>query len=164
MDFLEMALVAATLLCSLVAGFLFAFAVVVMPGISSLSDQDFICAFRVMDRVIQNNQPLFMLVWIGSMITLIIFTVLGISELPRAQQVILAIATSLYLLAVQLPTLTKNIPLNNKLQSLSVEEMGAEEFSAARDEFENRWKYWNAIRTVSAIVTSLMLIILLSLQ
>ncbi|QGQ22071.1 DUF1772 domain-containing protein [Gimesia benthica] len=164
MDFLEMALVAATLLCSLVAGFLFAFAVVVMPGISSLSDQHFISTFRVMDRVIQNNQPLFMLVWIGSIITLITFTVLGISELPRVEQAILAIATSLYLLAVQLPTLTMNIPLNNKLQSLSVEKMGVDEFRAARDEFETRWKYWNAIRTVSAIVTSLMLIILLFLQ
>lgn len=164
MDFLQVALIAATLLCSLVAGFLFAFAVVVMPGISSLSDQHFICTFRVMDRVIQNSQPLFMLVWIGSMITLITFTVSGISELPRVQQAILAIATSLYLLAVQLPTLTMNIPLNNKLQSLSVEEMGVDEFRAARDEFETRWKYWNAIRTVSAIVTSLMLIILLSLQ
>ena len=105
-----------------------------------------------------------MLVWIGSIITLITFTVLGISELPRVEQAILAIATSLYLLAVQLPTLTMNIPLNNKLQSLSVEKMGVDEFRAARDEFETRWKYWNAIRTVSAIVTSLMLIILLFLQ
>lgn len=49
----------ATLLCSLVAGFLFSFAIVVMPGISDLNDREFLRAFQVMDRVIQNNQPVF---------------------------------------------------------------------------------------------------------
>ena len=52
----------ATFLCSLVAGFMFAFSVVVMPGIKSLNDREFIKAFQVMDRIIQNNQPIFILV------------------------------------------------------------------------------------------------------
>lgn len=164
MEIFHLALIATTLLCSLVAGFLFAFAVVIMPGISSLSDQDFIRAFRAMDRVIQKNQPIFMLVWIGSIIMLAISTILAILELPRAQQVLLFIATSLYLLSVQLPTLRINIPLNNKLQSLSIEKMDADAFRVARDEFEARWKYWNAIRTVFAVITTLILIILLFLQ
>ena len=93
MEIFHLALITTTLLCSLVAGFLFAFAVVIMPGISSLSDQDFIRAFRAMDRVIQKNQPIFMLVWIGSIIMLIISTILAILELPRVQQVLLFIAT-----------------------------------------------------------------------
>jgi len=38
MTFFHIALIAATFLCSIVAGFLFAFAVVVMPGIRSLDD------------------------------------------------------------------------------------------------------------------------------
>ena len=59
----QIALILATFLCSLVAGFLFAFALVAMPGIRSLKDREFIRAFQVMDRVIQNNQPLFVLVW-----------------------------------------------------------------------------------------------------
>lgn len=83
---------------------------------------------------------------------------------PRVLQAFLVIATSLYLLSVQLPTLTINIQLNNKLQSLSIEKMDADAFSVARDEFEARWNYWNAIRTVFAIVISLMLIMLLFLQ
>ena len=64
-------LLLATFLCSLVAGFLFAFAVVIMPGIRSLDDGGFIRAFQVIDRVIQNNQPLFMVVWVGSVVSLI---------------------------------------------------------------------------------------------
>ena len=48
------------LLCALVTGFIFTYAVVVMPGFAKLDDQDFIRAFQVTDGVTQNNQPLFM--------------------------------------------------------------------------------------------------------
>lgn len=62
MDLLQIALTLATLLCSLVAGFVLAFAIVVMPGIRNLDDHDFLQAFKAIDRVIQNNQPIFSLV------------------------------------------------------------------------------------------------------
>ncbi len=45
----EVALILATFLCSLVAGFLFAFAEVLMPGIRALGDREFIRAFQAMD-------------------------------------------------------------------------------------------------------------------
>ena len=71
MGIFPIALILATFLCSLVAGFLFAFAVVAMPGIGKLSDREFVRAFQVMDRVIQNNQPIFILVWVGSVVSLV---------------------------------------------------------------------------------------------
>ena len=54
----EIALGLASFFCSLVAGFLFAFAVVVMPGIRHLGDREFLLAFQEMDGVIQRGQPL----------------------------------------------------------------------------------------------------------
>ena len=45
----QIVLILATLLCSLVAGFLFAFATVVMPGIKTLNDREFIRAFQVIE-------------------------------------------------------------------------------------------------------------------
>jgi len=62
MVMLQIALLSSAFLCSLVAGFLFAYAIVVMPGIKNLDDRDFIRAFQVTNRVIQNNQPVFILV------------------------------------------------------------------------------------------------------
>jgi uncharacterized membrane protein len=53
----QILLIVTTLLCSLVAGFLFAFATIVMPGIKQLSDRDFIRAFQVIDGMVQKNQP-----------------------------------------------------------------------------------------------------------
>ena len=64
------------MLCTTVTGFIFTYAIVVMPGFSKLSDKEFIKAFQVTDGVIQNNQPLFMLSWIGSIIS-ILFTIIG---------------------------------------------------------------------------------------
>jgi hypothetical protein len=42
MGIFQITLILATFLCSLVAGFLFAFAIVAMPGIRSLNDREFI--------------------------------------------------------------------------------------------------------------------------
>ena len=77
MTLFQALLMLATFLCSLVAGFLFAFAVVIMPGIRSLHHGGFIRGFQVIDRVIQNNQPLFMFVWVGSALSLIAAAVFG---------------------------------------------------------------------------------------
>ena len=164
MGIFETVLIGATLLCSLVAGLVFSFAVVVMPGIKDLKDGEFIRAFQVMDGVIQRNQPLFMLVWVGSAIVLLVAAGLGIAELAGEQRVLLIVATGLYLFAVQLPTLTINIPLNNKLQTLDVDEMSEHDQQLARVAFESRWNRSNVIRTLCAtLVTALLLVLLYQL-
>ena len=61
----DVALVLSAFLCSLVSGLLFSYAILVMPGIKSFDDKNFIKTFQVTDRIIQNNHPLFMLVWFG---------------------------------------------------------------------------------------------------
>jgi len=149
-------------LCSLVAGFLFAFAIVVMPGIKNLGDREFIQSFQVIDRIIQNNQPIFMLVWAGSVLVLIATVVLGIGQLDRIGLLLIIIATLTYLLGVQLPTIIINVPLNNKLQNLDVQELSEAELKSARKDFEPRWNRWNSIRTVLSGLVSVLLLILLS--
>ncbi len=74
-------LIVSTLLCALVTGFIFTYAVVVMPGFAKLDDRDFIRAFQVTDGVIQNNQPLFMLSWVGSIVSVVATMILGFIEL-----------------------------------------------------------------------------------
>ena len=82
--FFPLILVLATFLCSLVAGFLFAYAIVVMPGIGRLDDRAFIRAFQVTDGIIQNNQPVFVAVWLGSALALVAAAVLGWGTWTRA--------------------------------------------------------------------------------
>lgn len=161
MDVLPAALIAATLLCSLVAGFLFAFAVVIMPGIGRLDDGGFIRSFQAMDGIIQANQPLFMVVWVGSVLFLIASAALGVAQLGGSARVILIVATLLYLVGVQLPTGAVNVPLNNALQTPDVDAMDDAARRQARAAFEPRWNRWNAIRTAVSIVVSALLLIVL---
>ncbi len=157
----QIALILAAFLTSLVAGLLFVFAIVVMPGIRNLNDREFIRAFQVIDGVIQNNQPLFILVWIGSAVALVTSTVFGLGQLDGAGRLLMSFAAVAYLLGVQLPTITINIPLNNKLQTLDVDHMNETTHKAARIDLEPRWNRWNSIRTVIASLVSALLIILL---
>lgn len=161
MEIYQIALILATFLCSLVSGFLFAFALVVMPGIKSLNDREFLRAFQVMDRVIQNNHPLFILVWLGSVVALLTSVVLGVGQLDGAGLLHIIFAAITYLFGVQLPTITINIPLNNKLQTMDVDIMNETTQKAARNDFEPRWNRWNLIRTSFASLAATLLIILL---
>jgi uncharacterized membrane protein len=118
MTLFSVVLVVATFLCSLIAGFLFAFAVVVMPGIRNLDDRDFIRAFQVIDRVIQNNQPVFVFVWVGSVLALAAAAGLGIWGLRGTDRLLVIAAALVYFLGVQWPTVSINIPLNKAIQRL----------------------------------------------
>ena len=162
MNIFQMTLSLATLLCSLVAGFLFAFAIVVMPGIKQLTDREYIRAFQVMDGIIQRNQPIFVLIWIGSIVAILAVVVLGVSQLNGFNRFLLIVAAAIYLVGVQLPTGIVNVPLNNQLQALDVETMTEPDQQKARQNFELPWNKWNTIRTALAILTSSLLVILLS--
>lgn len=147
----QWALFAAALLCSLVAGFLFAFAVVVMPGIGKLDDAGFLRAFQAIDGVIQKGQPLFGLVWLGSVVAMLVAAVMGVWALGGVDRVMIILAAGIYLLGVQAPTFLVNLPLNNRVQRLDV----------TRKEFEPRWNRWNVARTACASLASGLLVLLL---
>ena len=161
MDLFPAALVLAAFLCSLVAGFLFAFAVVAMPGLQHLNDREFIRAFQGIDRVIQDNQPIFMFVWVGSVAALIAAAVLGLGHVDGSGRLLLLFAVLVYLLGVQGPTMAVNVPLNNRLQALDVDTLDEKAQRAARADFEPRWNRWNGIRTVLSSLTAALLMILL---
>ena len=159
MTLLQVLLLLSTFLRSLVSGLLLTFAVVVMPGIRALNDRDFIRAFQVMDRVIQNNQPLFMAAWAGSVIALLASAALGVPQTDGTSRLLMIVAVIVYLLGVQLPTVAINVPLNNEVQSLEIDTMSPSALGAARERFETRWTRWNSIRTVLAGLVSVLLIL-----
>ena len=164
MTVFELALMLSILLCSLVAGFLFAYAIVIMPGLKHLDDKQFIVSFQVTDRIIQNNHPIFLLVWLGSAVALIVCAIYGFSELQGINILLLVSATLAYLSGVQALTIAIHLPLNNKLQQLDVGAMQEAELHSERIKFESRWNRANAIRTlIACVVTSLLIILTLRL-
>lgn len=161
MELIQLAVVISALLCSLVAGFVLCFAIVVMPGIKTLGSLDYLRSFKAMDGIIQNNQPLFMVVWVGSALAILASTMIGIWRLEGLDIGLLIFACAMYLLGVHLPTITINIPLNNRLQSLDLGVASDSELQVITELFESRWLRWNTIRTVVATLTTVLLLILL---
>jgi uncharacterized membrane protein len=155
---LLVSLLLATFLCSLVAGFLFAFAVIVMPGIGKLPDREFIRAFQEMDGIIQRGHPLFGVVWLGSALAVVAALLLGLGRSAGWDQALLAGAAAVYLLGVQLPTFVVNVPMNHAIQKVETDPGDELTFRAAREQFEGRWNRWNTLRTALAALSVAMLL------
>lgn len=161
MDAYAWSLVIATFFNALLAGFLFAFAVVVMPGIGKLGDRDYLRGFQAIDGVIQAGQPLFMLMWFGSTGGLVVAAVLAFQSRESLEQVVTTASAAVSVLLVQLPTMRINIPLNNRVQSLDLDVIDDGLASDARSSFEARWVFWNSIRTLVSCAILVVLLLLL---
>lgn len=164
MDLLNISLIFSILSCSLVGGFIFTYAIVVMPGLSNLNDKDFLRAFQVTDAIIQNNQPLFMLTWIGSIVAILITILVSLVNVGLSETWLIVLVGITYLFGVQGITIAFNIPLNKHIQKIKIEEMNHKTLAYERLKFEIKWNFFNNIRTVIAISVSLLLLILLSLR
>ena len=158
---MDISLVFAVLTCSLVTGFIFTYAVVVMPGFSKLDDKEFLRAFQVTDGVIQNNQPLFMLTWVGSIISVLSVIVISLLSLGLSEAWKLIVVGLIYLLGVQGITISIHLPLNNRIQAIDINNMNNQSLNEERTKFEMRWNYFNKIRTFIAFFTSLSFLLIL---
>jgi uncharacterized membrane protein len=161
---LDIALVFAVLTCSLVTGFIFTYAVVVMPGFSKLEDKEFLRAFQVTDGVIQNNQPLFMLTWVGSIISVLSVMAISILSLGVSDAWIIFVVGLIYLLGVQGITISIHLPLNNHIQKIDINDMNNQSLNQERTNFEMRWNYFNKIRTFIAFAASLSFLLILMVR
>ena len=164
MDVLDILLIFSILSCSLVGGFIFTYAIVVMPGLSKLNDKDFLRAFQVTDAVIQNKQPLFMSTWIGSIIAMLTTILVSLVSFGLPETWLILLIGVAYLLGVQGITVAIHIPLNNHIQKVKIEELNNETLANERLKFETRWNFFNYIRTSIAISVSVLMLILLTIR
>ena len=164
MDVLDILLIFSILSCSLVGGFIFTYAIVVMPGLSKLNDKDFLRAFQVTDAVIQNKQPLFMFTWIGSIVAMLTTILVSLVSVGLPETWLILLIGVAYLLGVQGITIVINIPLNNHIQRIKIEDLNEETLANERLKFETRWNFFNYIRTSIAISVSVLMLILLTIR
>ena len=164
MDFLDISLIFSILSCSLVTGFIFTYAIVVLPGFSKLDDKEYIRAFQVTDEVIQNNQPLFMLTWIGSIISVLGAILASILSPDLGETWFIVLIGVVYLLGVQGVTITIHLPMNNHIKDLNLDELDNQTLSKERLKLETKWNYFNNIRTGVGFFVSLSLLLILTLR
>ena len=164
MDFLDFMLIPSVILCALVTGFIFTYAIVVMPGFSKLSDKEFIKAFQVTDKVIQNNQPLFMITWIGSIISILLTIIVATATTGLSNSWLIILVGFIYLLGVQGVTIVIHLPLNNHIQKMDIDKMTDKNLGEERRKFQKKWNFFNNIRTSVAFLVSVTLILILTMR
>ena len=155
MEILNISLFFSTLLCSLVTGFILTYAIVVMPGLSKLDDKEFIKAFQVTDGIIQNNQPIFILIWVGSIISVVSTIIISIFTLDLLEAWKIIFVSLVYLIGVQAITIIIHLPLNRRIQKIDINSTNLQSLNEERKNFETKWNYFNNIRTVIAFLVTL---------
>ena len=145
MEILNISLFFSTLLCSLVTGFILTYAIVVMPGLSKLDDKEFIKAFQVTDGIIQNNQPIFILIWVGSIISVVSTIIISIFTLGILEAWKIIFVSLVYLIGVQAITIIIHLPLNKRIQNIDINSTNLQSLNEERKNFETKWNYFNNI-------------------
>ena len=163
MEFFYFCLFLSVLSCSLVTGFIFTYAIIVMPGLSKLSDKEFLKAFQVTDAVIQNKQPIFMVIWVGSIMSVLSLIFISIVYVGLSETWLIVLVALIYLMGVQGITILIHLPLNKQIQKLNLEKLNDENLKNERLNFETKWNFFNNIRTTIAFFVSLTLLIFLTI-
>ena len=164
MDILDISLFFSILLCALGTGFTLTYAIVIMPGLSNLDDKEFIKAFQVTDGIIQNNQPIFILIWVGSIMSVLGTIITSILSLGILDAWIIIFAGVVYLLVVQGITISIHLPLNKSIQNIDINSSNSETLSKMRKRFETKWNYFNNVRTVVAFFVVLIFLLILTIR
>ena len=164
MNFLEISLFLSVLFCALGSGFILTYAIVVMPGLSKLDDKAFIKAFQVTDRIIQNNQPIFILIWLGSIISVFSTIIVSIFSLGILEAWLIIFTSVVYFLGVQVITITIHLPLNRRIQNIDINSTNSQTLSDERKNFETKWNYFNNIRTGIALFVVFIFLLILTMR
>ena len=164
MNFLDITLYLSVLFCALATGFILTYAVVVMPGLSKLDDKEFIKAFQVTDGIVQNNQPIFILIWIGSIISVLCTIIVSILSLGILESWLIIFTSFIYLLGVQGITISIHLPLNKHIQNIDIDITDSQTLSDERKNFETKWNFFNNIRTGIALFVIFIFLFILTMR
>ena len=112
-----------------------------MPGLSNLNDKDFLKAFQVTDAIIQNNQPVFLFIWIGSILAVLATILVSLVSIGFAEAWLIVLVAFVYLLGVQGITVAIHIPLNNHIQRIKIEDLNDEALADQRSKIRNKMDF-----------------------
>ncbi|SJZ96336.1 Uncharacterized membrane protein [Chitinophaga eiseniae] len=148
-------LVITAVTAALMAGLFYAYSCSVNPGLGRLPDAAYLAAMQSINRAILN--PVFFVGFMGPVFLLPLSTWLVFREGMQSSGWWLLAAAVTYLLGVFGVTMAGNVPLNNALDKVALEDSAA--LAAHRVRFERPWNRLNTVRTVCAIATVTLVIV-----
>jgi len=150
-------LIITTVFSGLMAGLFYAWSISVTPGLAKIDDVSYLQAFQSMNRAILN--PVFFAVFFSLVVLLPVLSYFSFHTSISKQFWYVGLATILYFVGIMGVTVGGNVPLNNTLEALQIESMTPEQMDVFRKGFESKWNLLNHIRTISSILTFLLLVL-----
>ena len=161
MTFENIVLVVGGTLTGLMAGLFYTFNVAIVPALRGIKGTQHIAAMQSINSKIKN--PVFFLSFFGPTILLPLAAFLhrGGEQFP-----LLVAAAVLHIIGANGVTIARNIPLNEQLDKIDVNQLSEAEADQIRKEFqevETPWMRWHNVRTLASIAaTALVFIVCLS--
>lgn len=148
------------LLNALSAGFFVAWSVSVILGTKKVSDFTYLETMQLINREILN--PVFFMVFFGSLIALTINAVLQFNNQPVFWLVVAS--AIVYLVGTFGVTALGNVPLNNELEAFDINQPGLEALREFRAYYEGTWNRFHNIRTIAGMISFILLLISVFIQ
>jgi len=140
----------------LVAGIFFAFSAFIMSALGRLPPAGGISAMQSINVVVLN--PLFFAVFFGTAAACLALAIAALIAWSNASAPYLLVGSLLYLVGTILVTMLFNVPLNNRLASVSP---NSSEGAAVWTRYLSAWTAWNHIRTAASLAAAASFIIAL---
>ncbi len=148
-DWLTFLTVLAALTCGLLGGLFFTFSNFVMRALKGLSPANAVAAMQAINVTVLN--PLFLGIFMGTAVLSLGLTLVGVSNRGASAAAWLIVASLLYLVGTFLVTVVFNVPLNNRLATVTPESAAGAELWA---HYLVRWSAWNHVRTVTSLAAA----------
>lgn len=146
-DLMTALIVAALLGSALVGGIFFAFSSFVMKALARVPSSEGIRAMQSINVVVIN--PAFLGAFIGTAVISAVIALLASGIWNESLSHWFFVGALHYVIGTFLVTALGNVPLNNRLESVSPEE-GDQLWS----HYLNKWTFWNHIRTTAAMIAA----------
>lgn len=144
----------ATVLTGLSAGFFYAWQVSVIPGTKLINARNYIETMQSINRAIIN--PAFLLIFFGPFL----LQILTIYQFRGTSAMAYPLAACLcYFLGTLLVTVLGNVPLNNSLDLLNINDMSPENLDHIRQQYALKWNRLHTLRTVFAVLSFILMLI-----
>ena len=141
-------IVLAVLTTGLSAGLFYAWQVSVIPGTKQISHSNYLATMQSINREILN--PRFFASFFGSIVLLTAATIWLFGS--PAFHLFLA-ATLVYGIGTFGVTAAGNVPLNNQLDAVELQQLSPEKAQEIRVTYETPWNRFNRIRTWAAVLS-----------
>jgi uncharacterized membrane protein len=144
------------ILTGLSAGLCFTWSNSITSGLGRLDNLGYLSAFQQINRTILN--PTFFIVFFGPFF-LSIINIYVFRNAPSNTKGLLIAAAVIYTVGVVVVTIFGNVPLNELVDKTNLTTASAEDLKTLRSNFETKWNQFHTIRTVTAIIAFILLII-----